>query len=274
MTFLETTVFITELWNESPYSNEFKKARIDASPSKTSTLVLREFQERVIAKLICLHQLLSIETQEGYVMQEIASNRLLGTMALQILNKIKVNLEGWDGEQIKLYIETMIESDAIAEFTKIAGTVSDHSKCTVINRPINKGELGNYSLDTGCRKDKCNCASIELMKKTLTPEVFQELSKSENPDVKTMLPILNSFLNSDEKIIRGKNCNKISDLLHVIEASQENCTKILTSDKAYPDLSASISGPNIHLLSVTPFVKKREKVVKVIKQIFNWPKKH
>ena len=53
------------------------------------------------------------------------------------------------------------------------------------------------------------------------------------------------YLEKKDIDIMGKVCNKIADLVHVVEAPQLGSNIIVTTDRIFEDLTTIVSGPTV-----------------------------
>ena len=254
MAFLETTALISELWSAREHGIDFNKKRSYYKPNTSSTLVFREFHHRITGSLIILHNLLMTEDSETKIIELLASQRTLGTMPLQVLTNVKKRAGAkWDAKTIKLYIQNLLESEVSTELSSLMDdAISDETNCAIVRRHIFKGENGQYHLDVTCRKADCSCASASFLKKHINEPTISILKSSKNEDIEKMVPIFEKLIkDDDEKSVQGRSCFVVADMIHVLEAKNIPCNEILTSDKAYPELTIAVSGPAVILIPVT-----------------------
>lgn len=259
MAFLETTALITELWSASQEAEIFKATRQKMAPSATSTLVLREFHQIVTATLIKIHTLLTTEIPETRLLHELGSDSRLGPRAVQVYAALKERLGAFDSNSWRYVIEALLQGDIEAELRLIIDKISDRTACEVAPRRVSTTPLGFYELDSGCRKATCGCSSPALVQRHVTAPKVVELSQSTNPDIGEMVPLLEQFLKGDTRAILGTNCNKIADLLHVVEAKEEGHAQLISSDKAIPELSSVLEGPIVEKIAIKRLMPRKDK---------------
>lgn len=263
MAFVETTALISELWSSGPTSFAAKSARISNTPGFSSGLVLREFHERITSTLIRIHLLLGMTHDESHILNEFASDRYKGAICVQVIAAIKQRLGiSWDAVKFRQYIEVLLQGEITKELASVLDGHTNLTGCHVYNRRIEKTPDGHYFLDVGCQKRKCACSSPLLLSRRLDAAALQRLKASKNADVEKMVPILETFLAGDKAAVQGRTCNVVSDLVHVIEAAESSHSKIITSDKAYPDLSDAVYGPEIVPFKVSRLSSGKSKAPK------------
>lgn len=243
--FLETTIQIERIVG-LPERKESIKNRIAYRCLRTSTLVLREFKERLLHKCILLLELVLRYEHRADVETAISQMFRDTQILLQLWAQVQRETIG-DGtydrelviETLKSYIEDGLEKRLSCCFDRTFGMVvkatkrfcmpsvevSNDTSCEIAEEEV-RIEHGFYVLNVYCNRRKVNCNLPTFIEKHENVfEVMQERipnaeTKDERDELSKIVAVYQDAKDhNDFNRVKGqRNCNALSDVTIALEA--------------------------------------------------------
>jgi hypothetical protein len=225
--FLETTIQIERVVG-LPERKESITGRITGRTLRSSTLVLREFKERLLHKCILLLEL--VLRYEHRTDVETAISRMFSNtqILLQLWAQVQRETIGDGAYDRELVIETLksyIEGGLEKRFYRPSIEVSDETKCEIAPEEV-RIEHGFYVLNVYCNREKVNCNLPVLIEKhedtflTMERRIPNAQTKAERDELSKIVGVYRDAKNqNDFNRVKGqRNCNALSDATIALEA--------------------------------------------------------
>jgi len=237
--FLETTIQIERIVG-LPEQKESIKNRIAYRCLRTSTLVLREFKERLLHKCILLLELVLRYEHRADVETAISQMFSDTQILLQLWAQVQRETIGDRAYDRELVIETLksyIEGGLEKRFCMPSVEVSNDTSCEIAEEEV-RIEHGFYVLNVYCNRRKVSCNLPAFIQKHENVfEVMQERipnaeTKDERDELTKIVAVYQDAKDrNDFNRVKGqRNCNVLSDATIALEAGD---AIIYTTDRDF-----------------------------------------
>jgi len=237
--FLETTIQIERVVG-FPERKESIKNRISRKCLRTSTLVLREFKERLLHKSILLLEL--VLRYERHADVETAISQMFSDtkILLQLWAQIQRETSGdgvYDRALVIRTLKSYIEGGLEKRFRNPSIEVSDDTGCEIAGEEV-RVEHGFYVLNVYCNRSRVNCNLPTFIKNhgeaflAIQRRIPKAKIKAEIDELSKIVVVYQAAQNrNDFNIVKGqRNCNALSDATITLEAGD---AIIYTTDKDF-----------------------------------------
>jgi hypothetical protein len=207
---------------------------------KTSTLVLREFKERLLHKCILLLEL--VLRYEHHADVETAISQMFSNtkILLQLWAQVQRETIGDGTYDRELVIETLksyIESGLEKRFCIPSVEVSNDTSCEIASEEV-RIEHGFYVLNVYCNREKVNCSLPAFIKKhedaflAMQRSIPNAKTRDEQSELSKIVAVYQDIKNrKDFNRVKGqRNCNVLSDTTIALEAGN---AIIYTTDRDF-----------------------------------------
>ena len=237
--FLETTIQIERVVG-LPERKESIKNRIACRCLRTSTLVLREFKERLLHKCILLLELvLRYEHRadvETAISQMFSDTKILLQLWAQVQRET-IGDEAYDKELVIETLKSYIEGGLEKRFCIPSVEVSNETSCEIAPEEV-RIEHGFYVLNVYCNRRKVNCNLPAFIEKhedafeAMQSRIPNAKTKDERDELSKIVAVYQDAKNrNDFNRVKGqRNCNALSDATIALEA--ENAI-LYTTDRDF-----------------------------------------
>ncbi len=250
--FLETTVQIERVVG-LPERKESIKNRIARRGLRSSTLVLREFKERLLHKCILLLEL--VLRYEHRTDVETAMSRMFSDtkILLQLWAQVQRETIGDGAYDRELIIETLksyIEGGLEKRFYRLSIQVSDDTACEIAREEVHI-KHGFYVLNVYCNREKVNCNLPAFTERhenaflTMQRSIPNAQTKDERDELSQIVAVYQDAKNhNDFNRVKGqRNCNALSDATIALEAGD---AIIYTTDRDFEFICPACNRRWIH----------------------------
>lgn len=237
--FLETTIQIERVVG-LPGRKEAIKNRIAYRYLRTSTLVLREFKERLLHKCILLLELvLRYEHRadvETAISQMFSNTKILLQLWAQIQRET-IGDGAYDKELVTETLKSYIEGGLEKRFCIPSVEVSNDASCEIASEEV-RIEHGFYVLNVYCNRRRANCNLPMFIEKhedafeAMQKRIPNARTKDERGELSKIVAVYQDAKNrNDFNRVKGqRNCNTLSDVTIALEAGD---AIIYTTDRDF-----------------------------------------
>lgn len=235
--FLETSVFIKQLFGQDIHKTIIKKERENAK-ALSSHYVLMEYKRRVVKTLIDIYSVAKEEDSPSEVLKyfgESYSPRVPKFFLSALGELIKEEDISKNKKKFILKIENFIEATYNVFETLIQGFIENNTKCPLAKASIENGYaqfLQEIECQTQCsveniwRKNKSNLKTLNALS--------SELPHSRNKGFQKPLPIIKEAIGNHNYPKKKTHCMKSGDFIIALEMPKH--LRMLTFDKAFESL--------------------------------------
>ncbi|MBC8233078.1 hypothetical protein H8E77_26330 [bacterium] len=225
--FLETTIQIERVVGHKERKEAIKN-RIARGCLKTSTLVLREFKERLLHKCILLLELVLRYEHRADVETAISQMFSDTKILLQLWAQIQRETIGDGAYDRELVIETLksyIEGGLEKRFYLPPVEVSNDTYCEIAGEKV-RIEHGFYVLNVFCNRKKVNCNLPTFIEKhenafeAMQKRIPNAKTKDERDELSKIVAVYQDAKSrNDFNRVKGqRHCNTLSDVTIALEA--------------------------------------------------------
>lgn len=254
--FLETSVFIKQLFGQKIHKATIKKER-ERAKAFSSHYVLMEYKRRVIKTLIDIYSVAKEEDSPGEVLKYFGdsySPRVPKFFLSALGELIKEEDISNNKKKFILKLENFIEATYYAFETLIQGFIENTTKCPLAKASIENGYI-QFLQEIECQT-QCNVEGLWKKNrsnlKTLST-LSSELPHSKNNGFQKPLPIIKEAIDSPTYPKKKAHCMKAGDFIIALEMPKH--LRLLTFDKAFESL-CGILKKEVHIFPSYAELKK------------------
>jgi len=232
--FLDTSIQIDRNTEADSRKNIIYQ-RLRNKQAMTSTLVLREFKERIIHKCIALLEIVMVCDNRADLETMISQQFTDASILLKIMGQVDRETRSHEIFDKELIIETIkgyIEGGMEKRFMRNLVCISDETKCELAPEKI-RCDNACYRLRVSCnrQKVKCNLPKFISTKQDALNRFCALTNREQQTEIEKICCVYEAIQDNYDLAKGQRNCNTLSDVIIALEAPVNSI--IYTTDRHY-----------------------------------------
>ncbi len=232
--FLDTSILIDRNTETNSRKNIINQ-RLLNKHAMTSTLVFREFKERIIHKCIALLEIVMICDNRADLETMISQQFTNASILLKIMGQVDRETGSHEIFDKELIIETIkgyIEGSMEKRFMRNLVCLSDETKCEIASEKV-RCDNDCYRLIVSCnrQKVKCNLPKFVATKQDALNSFCALANREQQTEIEKICSVYEEIQDNYDLAKGQRNCNTLSDIIIALEAPINSA--IYTTDRHY-----------------------------------------